>query len=85
MPSLLQYQIVTDPPSLQASLPGEPSVGTVYIIVSNTHQSPVDWEYIDVEVPLGTGPSDLTSDAQAVVTSYERTITTPRDDMLEFK
>ncbi|MBA2805927.1 hypothetical protein E0500_000170 [Streptomyces sp. KM273126] len=85
MPSLLHYQIVTDPPSLQASLPGEPSVGTVYIIVSNTHQSPVDWEYIDVEVPLGTDPSDLSNDVKAVVTSYERTITTPRDDTLEFK
>ncbi|MGW6913320.1 hypothetical protein ACWGB8_05790 [Kitasatospora sp. NPDC054939] len=44
MPSLLKYEIVTDPTSLQASLPGEPSRGTVYIIVSNTHQSAVEWD-----------------------------------------
>ncbi|MFD9909256.1 hypothetical protein [Streptomyces sp. NPDC059063] len=85
MPSLLHYEIVTDPTSLQASLPGEPSTGTVYIIVSNTHKSIVEWEYIDVEVPWGPDASDLTDSPAAVVTSIERTVTTPRDEALEFK
>ncbi|MYV53495.1 hypothetical protein [Streptomyces sp. SID3212] len=71
MPSLLHYAVVTDPTSLPASQPGAPSVGTVYVIVSNTHQSDVKWEYIDVEIPVGTGPSDLTDDPTVIRASAD--------------
>ncbi|MDT0448584.1 hypothetical protein [Streptomyces hesseae] len=66
MPSLLNYAVITDPTSLQASQPGAPSVGTVYVIVSNTHQSNVRWEFIDVEIPVGSGPNDLTGNPTAI-------------------
>ncbi len=85
MPSLLHYEIITDPTSLQASLPGEPSVGTVYILVSNNHQSPVEWDHIDVEFPIVPGATELTSKPAAVTTSIDRTRLSPRDDDLEFK
>ncbi|MFD0345055.1 hypothetical protein ACFQ0M_01160 [Kitasatospora aburaviensis] len=39
MPSLLHYQVVTDPTSLRASLTDEPSLGTLYVIVSNSRWS----------------------------------------------
>ncbi|MFJ2646711.1 hypothetical protein ACIO1C_08310 [Streptomyces sp. NPDC087420] len=71
MPSLLNYTVLTDPTSLQASQPGAPSVGTVYVIVSNTRQSDVRWEYIDVEIPVGTGPSDLTHDPTLISASAD--------------
>ncbi|MFC5662285.1 hypothetical protein ACFP3U_04740 [Kitasatospora misakiensis] len=84
MPSLLNYQIVTDPTSLPASLPNEPSLGTVYLIVSNTHQSQVEWDYIDVAVPLLTQSSNLTDTPAAVTASITRTYDNPWDDPLEF-
>ncbi|MFF2039778.1 hypothetical protein ACFVVX_05080 [Kitasatospora sp. NPDC058170] len=73
MPSLLHYEIVTDPTSLQASSDGAPSVGSVYVIVSNTHQEEVDWRYIDVEVPVGPDPDHLTADASLIKASLTRT------------
>ncbi|KJK54924.1 hypothetical protein [Saccharothrix sp. ST-888] len=72
MPSLLNYAVMTDPTSLEASQPGVPSVGTVYVIVSNTHQSEVKWEFIDVEIPVGSGPSDLTGNPTAISASVEK-------------
>ncbi|MFB7620303.1 hypothetical protein [Kitasatospora sp. NPDC056181] len=84
MPSLLKYEIITDPTWLQASLPGEPSRATVYIIVSNSHQSAVEWDYIDVELPFLSFSSPLTDDPAAVTTSIERTKQRPIDDQLEF-
>ncbi|QIQ04927.1 hypothetical protein [Streptomyces liangshanensis] len=71
MPSLLHYTVVTDPTSLPAPQPGAPSVGAVYVIVSNTHQSEVRWEYIDVEIPVGSGPSDLTDDPAVIIASAD--------------
>lgn len=75
MPSLLNYAIVTDPTSLQASQPGAPSVGTLYVIVSNTHQSEVKWEFIDVEIPVGSGPNDLTGNPTMIGASVEKDYT----------
>ncbi|MEY9946643.1 hypothetical protein [Kitasatospora sp. GAS1066B] len=75
MPSLLNYAIVTDPTSLQASQPGAPSVGTLYVIVSNTHQSEVKWEFIDVEIPVGSGPNDLTGNPTVIGASVEKDYT----------
>ncbi|MEU1423273.1 hypothetical protein [Kitasatospora sp. NPDC005751] len=85
MSSLLHYELVADPTSLQASLQDEPSLGTVYVIVSNTHQSQVEWEYIDVVMPLLAMSSDLTDNAAAVTASVERTYQSPFDDALEFR
>ncbi|MFJ4095358.1 hypothetical protein ACIPYS_27535 [Kitasatospora sp. NPDC089913] len=84
MPSLLHYEIVADPTSLRASLPNEPSVGTVYLIVSNTHQAQVEWDYIDVALPLLAQSSDLTDTPSAVTATIERTYNNPWDDPLEF-
>ncbi|MFJ8435303.1 hypothetical protein ACIQ9P_28805, partial [Kitasatospora sp. NPDC094019] len=84
MPSLLHYEIVADPTSLQTSLPDEPSVGTVYLIVSNTHQSAVEWDYIDVVLPLLAQSSNLTDTPTAVTASITRTYNNPWDDALEF-
>ena len=72
MPSLLNYAILTDPTSLQASQPGAPSMGTVYVIVSNTHQSEVRWDFIDVEIPVGSGPDDLTGNPTVISASIEK-------------
>ncbi|MFH8981261.1 hypothetical protein [Streptomyces varsoviensis] len=82
---MLHYEIITDPTTLQASLPGEPSVGTVYILVSNNHQAPVTWDHIDVELPIVPGATELTSNPGAVNPSINRTRLSPRDDDLEFK
>lgn len=79
MPSLLNYTILTDPTSLLASQPGAPSVGTVYVIVSNTHQSEVRWDFIDVEIPIGSGPDDLTGNPTAISASIEKDYTVNRE------
>ncbi|MGW2376531.1 MULTISPECIES: hypothetical protein [Kitasatospora] len=84
MPSLLHYEIVTDPTSLRASLTNEPSLGTVYVIVSNTHQAEVKWDHIDVAIPLLNLSSNLTDNPSAVTASIERTYQHPLDDALEF-
>ncbi|MDX2939024.1 hypothetical protein [Streptomyces ipomoeae] len=85
MPSLLHYEIITDPTSLQASLPGEPSVGTVYILVSNNHRATVRWDYIDVELSQFAGTADLTNNPAAITASIDRTRQSPRDDDLQFE
>ncbi|MGV9271475.1 hypothetical protein ACWDRR_43315 [Kitasatospora sp. NPDC003701] len=79
MPSLLNYQIMTDPTSLQASSDGAPSVGTIYVIVSNTHQEEVSWRYIDVGIPIGPDPDRLTDDRPAITPSVTTTYNTPWD------
>ncbi|RKT12200.1 hypothetical protein BX285_6167 [Streptomyces sp. 1114.5] len=79
MPSLLNYAILTDPTSLQASQPGAPSTGTVYVIVSNTHQSEVRWDFIDVEIPVGSGPDDLTGNPTAISATIEKDYTVNRE------
>ena len=79
MPSLLNYAILADPTSLQASQPGAPSVGTVYVIVSNTHQSEVRWDFIDVEIPVGSAPNDLTGSPTAISASIEKDYTVNRE------
>lgn len=73
MPALLNYAIVTDPTSLPASQPGMPSVGRVYVVVSNPHLQPVTWNSIEVEVS-----GDLTSRPQDVSTSAEIDPPTPQ-------
>ncbi|MER6360302.1 polymer-forming cytoskeletal protein [Kitasatospora sp. NPDC001527] len=73
MPALLKYEIVTDPTSLQVSTDGVPSVGTVYVIASNTHQAAVDWEYIDIEVPVGKDAEHLTDNPAAIRATVSKT------------
>ncbi|MFB9369923.1 hypothetical protein [Kitasatospora albolonga] len=79
MPSLLHYEILTDPTSLQASSDGRPSVGTVYVVVSNTHQEDVEWRYVDLAIPVGSGPEDLTDDRAAIRPSATPSWSTPWD------
>ncbi|WP_327675243.1 hypothetical protein [Kitasatospora sp. NBC_00458] len=69
MPSLLRYEILTDPTSLPASSDGAPSVGSLYVIVSNIHQEEVEFRYIDVEIPIGPDPDHLTTDSSAITPS----------------
>ncbi|MFE7189267.1 hypothetical protein, partial [Kitasatospora sp. NPDC057595] len=77
MPSVLHYEIVTDPTPLQVSRPGAPSVGTVYIVVSNTSLSEVKIEHVDVLIPVGTGSDDLTDDVSAINASVTGTYEKP--------
>lgn len=77
MPSVLHYEIVTDPTSPQASRPGAPSVGTVHVVVSNTHRSDVICRHIDVLIPTGTGSGDLTGDAAAIKANITKSYPTP--------
>ncbi|WP_316529017.1 hypothetical protein [Kitasatospora brasiliensis] len=77
MPSLLHYEILTDPTSLQASADGAPSVGTVYVVVSNTHQAEVEWQKIDIEIPVGPNTDDLTNDTSAITASISMTYSMP--------
>ncbi|RCG29079.1 hypothetical protein DQ384_22340 [Sphaerisporangium album] len=61
--TLLTYTLITDPAPLEASAPGRsPSTGTVYLVVTNTGQQAAFWSTIKVEVPVGNGAGDLTSD-----------------------
>ncbi|MFD4656799.1 hypothetical protein ACFWP2_14365 [Kitasatospora sp. NPDC058444] len=77
MPSVLHYEIVTDPTPLQVSRPGAPSVGAVYVVVSNTSLSEVKIEHIDVLIPVGTGSGDLTDDVSAIKASVTGTYEKP--------
>ncbi|WP_049568588.1 hypothetical protein [Streptomyces sp. SBT349] len=65
MPALLNYSIVTDPTSLPASQPGMPSVGSVYVVVSNTHLESVMLNSLEVEVSgdLTSRPQDVSASA----------------------
>ncbi|MEU7985067.1 hypothetical protein AB0B56_09410 [Streptosporangium canum] len=61
--ALLTYTLLTDPAPLEASRAGRPpSKGTVYLVVTNTGQAAAYWSTIKVEVPVGNGAGDLTSD-----------------------
>ncbi|MFI9329346.1 hypothetical protein ACIGZJ_17600 [Kitasatospora sp. NPDC052868] len=71
MPSLLHYDIVTDPTSLQASQYGAPSVGAVYVVVSNAGTDPVGLHALEVKVPVGDGPGDLTPHPERVERGFE--------------
>ncbi|AUG76244.1 hypothetical protein CFP65_1345 [Kitasatospora sp. MMS16-BH015] len=84
MPSLLHYEILADPSTLQASADGMPSVATLYLIASNSHQAPVQWESIDVDVRADSGASGLTDDRPQVVASIEPTYLRSFDERPEF-
>ncbi|MER6948690.1 hypothetical protein ABT294_32185 [Nonomuraea sp. NPDC000554] len=61
--TMLTYTVLTDPAPLEASAAGRsPSTGTVYLVVTNTGQQAAYWDTIKVEVPVGNGAGDLTSD-----------------------
>ncbi|MFB7469693.1 hypothetical protein [Kitasatospora sp. NPDC056184] len=77
MPSVLHYEIVTDPTPLQVSRPGSPSVGAVYVVVSNTSLSEVKIDHIDVLIPVGTGSGDLTDNVSAIKASVTGTYEKP--------
>ncbi|MFF8908909.1 hypothetical protein, partial [Streptomyces olivaceoviridis] len=66
---MLHYEILTDPTSLQVSRPGAPSVGTVYLVVSNPHLANVTWQHIDVLIPIGSGSGALTDNASGITAS----------------
>jgi hypothetical protein len=61
---MLTCTILTDPAPLAASEAGRQSksTGTVYLLVTNTGQQAAFWSTIKVEVPVGNGAGDLTSD-----------------------
>ncbi|MER5623983.1 hypothetical protein ABT061_23395 [Streptosporangium sp. NPDC002544] len=61
--TMLTYTLITDPAPLAASEAGRPpSTGTVYLLITNTGQAAAYWSTIKVEVPVGNGAGDLTSD-----------------------
>ncbi|WP_283138832.1 hypothetical protein [Rhizohabitans arisaemae] len=61
--TMLTYTLITDPAPLEASAPGRsPSTATVYLVATNTGQQTAYWSSIKVEVPVGSGAGDLTSD-----------------------
>ncbi|GLW18836.1 hypothetical protein Stsp01_55790 [Streptomyces sp. NBRC 13847] len=64
--SVLSYAVFTDPAPLQVSQPDMPSVGSVYVTVSNSNATEVRWDYIAVDVPSGSGSGDLTEDVTAI-------------------
>ncbi|MCL6302704.1 hypothetical protein [Streptomyces kronopolitis] len=64
--SVLSYAVFTDPAPLQVSQPDMPSVGSVYVTVSNSNATEVRWDYIVVDVPSGSGSGDLTEDVTAI-------------------
>ncbi|GAA3427621.1 hypothetical protein GCM10018953_48040 [Streptosporangium nondiastaticum] len=59
--SMLTYTVLTDPASLEASAAGRPSMGTVYLLVTNTGQQAAYWSTITVSMPVGNGDGHLTS------------------------
>lgn len=61
--TMLTYTLLTDPGPLEASVAGwPPSTGTVYLVVTNTGQQAAFWSRITVQVSVGNGAGDLTSD-----------------------
>ncbi|MET8336197.1 hypothetical protein ABZV14_24285 [Streptosporangium canum] len=61
--TLLTYTLLTDPAPLEASRAGRPpSTGTVYLVITNIGQAAAYWSTIKVEVPVGNGADDLSSD-----------------------
>ncbi|MER5627057.1 MULTISPECIES: hypothetical protein [Streptosporangium] len=65
--TMLTYTVLTDPAPLEASASGRsPSTGTVYLLVTNTGPQAAYWSTITVEVPVGNGAGDLTSDFSTI-------------------
>ncbi|WP_052851052.1 hypothetical protein [Streptomyces avicenniae] len=79
MPALLNYSVVTDPTALAASQPGAPSVGSLYVIVSNHHLRTVTWESIEVDL------SGLTASPQDVTLGVRTDPPTPSAALLNFR
>jgi hypothetical protein len=75
VPSLLDYAVITDPASLVASGPDGPSVGTVYLIVSNSHAADVRCTSIEVMVP-----AELTSAPESISARIEPDFTVSWED-----
>ncbi|MEV3986129.1 hypothetical protein, partial [Nonomuraea sp. NPDC049758] len=69
--TMLTYTVLTDPAPLEASATGRTSTGTVYLLVTNTGQQPAYWSTITVEVPVGSGAGDLTSNLNKIKPSGE--------------
>ncbi|MEZ0074925.1 hypothetical protein [Planotetraspora sp. GP83] len=71
----LTYTILTDPPSLEASVDGRsPSTGTAYLMVTNTGET-VPWLRIEIKVPVGDGAGHLTRDISTIKPKGEYTDT----------
>ncbi|MFJ3902829.1 hypothetical protein [Streptomyces sp. NPDC090025] len=70
MPSLLHYELVVNPTDLQASRPGAPSIGAVYVIASNPGVKSVSVESIALRPAVGDGTNDLTPSPENVAASY---------------
>ncbi|WP_345286689.1 hypothetical protein [Kitasatospora albolonga] len=49
------------------------------MVVSNTHQEDVEWRYVDLAIPVGSGPEDLTDDRAAIRPSATPSWSTPWD------
>jgi hypothetical protein len=82
---VLSYAVFTDPAPLRISQPGAPSVGTVYITVSNSHETEVKWKNIVVDVPSGKGPGALVDAVDAIDPRIELDYTPePGDEAAEF-
>ncbi|GAA2707554.1 MULTISPECIES: hypothetical protein [Streptomyces] len=64
--SVLDYAVFTDPALLQVSQPGAPSVVSMYITVSNSHHTEVQWDFISVDLPDGKGADALTEVADDI-------------------
>ncbi|WP_189937744.1 hypothetical protein [Streptomyces sulfonofaciens] len=46
-------------------------MGTVHVIVTNSHASWVRWQYTEVRVPIGDSGTDLASDGAGIVTGID--------------
>ncbi|MCC5578203.1 hypothetical protein IMZ11_21490 [Microtetraspora sp. AC03309] len=66
--TMLTYTLITDPAPLEASAAGRPSTGTVYLVITNTGQQTAYWSTVKVEVHVGNGAGDLTSDFNKIKT-----------------
>lgn len=64
MTPLLVYSITTNPFPLQASLPGgNPNIAQLTIVATNNSGSDVTLQGIMVQIPIGGGATQLTSDS----------------------
>ncbi|MER8233604.1 hypothetical protein [Streptomyces sp. NPDC094049] len=70
----LSFDILTDPAPLQVSGTGqnEQSTGTVYVVISNRTDKPVNWYSIELEIPHGGGDGDLTADPDKISYAIDR-------------
>ncbi|GAB3975912.1 hypothetical protein GCM10029978_061280 [Actinoallomurus acanthiterrae] len=70
--TLLTYTLLTDPAPLEASRTGQSrSIGTVYLMATNTGRDKAYWSVNEVKVPVGDGADHLTPDITKIKATGE--------------